>query len=348
MRKFWIIVAVIIVLVLLRQSFFTVGPTEFVYLTQFGQHMATYDGADADHDAGLHTCWPWPVQAVQRLDRRLQYFDLPATELPTRDARSQAAGKDVENRIDKMLIVEAYVCWRISGKDNVDVFIRKLGTPEAVQDIVGKRISDHLGGVISQLNTRDLINIDADLVESNMNKLWRETLEALQNPMREKYGIDLVDVRLRRFYHSPNVTRNIYETIRAKRKAKAEEYYAKGRYDAAKIEKDADVAAQKIEDLANKVADQRKEDALTDALDIRNQAHKKDKELHEFLQSMKTLKEALKKNKTLLLLSANRSIFQMLLEPPQASPAVGAPPGNGAAKDKSGSAGDSKKSTGGN
>src|SRR5262249_37755566 len=146
------------------------------------------------------------------------------------------AGKDVENRIDKMLIIEAYVCWRIAGKDNVDVFIRKLGTPEAVQDIVGKRISDHLGGVISQLNTRDLINTDADLVESNMNKLWRETLDALQQPMREKYGIDLVDVRLRRFYHSPNVTRNIYDTIRAKRKAKAEEYYAKGRYDAAKIE----------------------------------------------------------------------------------------------------------------
>src|SRR5687768_3910463 len=113
MRKLLIIILIILVVVLVRLSFFTVGPTEFVYLTRFGEHMATYDGADAVNDAGLHVGWPWPVMSVQRLDRRLQYFDLPATELPTRDADSPDEGLGSENRIDKMLIVEAYACWRI-------------------------------------------------------------------------------------------------------------------------------------------------------------------------------------------------------------------------------------------
>ena len=40
-------------------SVFTVDRTEFVYLTQFGRHVATYDGAD-DDEAGLHFNWPWP------------------------------------------------------------------------------------------------------------------------------------------------------------------------------------------------------------------------------------------------------------------------------------------------
>ena len=86
-------------------SAFTVDRTEFVYLTQFGRHVATYDGAD-DDQAGLHFRLPWPIQSVQRLDRRLQYFDLPGAELLTRDAK--------RNTIDKTLTIDAYVCWRIA------------------------------------------------------------------------------------------------------------------------------------------------------------------------------------------------------------------------------------------
>src|SRR5688572_1281332 len=86
-------------------SLFTVDRSEFVYVTQFGRHVATYDGAD-EQQAGLHLKWPWPIQSVQRLDRRLQYFDLPGAELLTRDAKG--------NTIDKTLTLDAYVCWRIA------------------------------------------------------------------------------------------------------------------------------------------------------------------------------------------------------------------------------------------
>src|SRR5437016_4240210 len=77
-----------------------VDRTEFVYVTQFGRHVTTYDGA-RDEDAGLHGRWPWPVQSVQVLDRRLQVFDLPATELLTHDPRGQT--------IDRTLTITPYV-----------------------------------------------------------------------------------------------------------------------------------------------------------------------------------------------------------------------------------------------
>jgi modulator of FtsH protease HflC len=63
--------AFILLVVVARLSLFTVDRTEFVYLTQFGRHVDTFDGAQ-DDEAGLHWKWPWPVQSVQRLDRRLQ------------------------------------------------------------------------------------------------------------------------------------------------------------------------------------------------------------------------------------------------------------------------------------
>src|SRR4051794_23790180 len=143
MRTLLFTVGLLALLGVARMSFFTVDPTEFAYVTQFGAPVTVYDGG-LDGDAGLHWRWPWPVQSVQRLDRRLQHFDLLPTELLTHDPQ----GKTVE----QTLAVEAYVCWRILGKDEdpgaVDRFVRRMGTPEAVRDVLGKRVNSELGALV--------------------------------------------------------------------------------------------------------------------------------------------------------------------------------------------------------
>src|SRR5262249_17288410 len=85
-----------------RLSFFTVDAAEYVYVTVLGEHRATYDGNDPENGAGLKFGWPWPIQQVQRLDRRLQHFDLAPTEQLTYEGKT----------VDKILLLEAYVCWR--------------------------------------------------------------------------------------------------------------------------------------------------------------------------------------------------------------------------------------------
>src|SRR5919108_1953969 len=102
MRVTLLIVGFIVILAVVQQSVFTVDRTEFVYLTQFGRPVATFDGALPD-DAGLHYKWPWPIQTVTRLDHRLQHFDLSGAELLTHDSKG--------NTIDKTLTIDAYVCW---------------------------------------------------------------------------------------------------------------------------------------------------------------------------------------------------------------------------------------------
>src|SRR5580698_6071373 len=113
MRIFIAIVFVAVVALLAYSSCFVVDRTEFV------QHKATFDG---ETDAGLHWKLPWPIQSVQRVDHRMQAFDLPETELLT--PRAQGRG------IDKTLTIGAYVCWKIADKDGVDRFIRSVGLPE--------------------------------------------------------------------------------------------------------------------------------------------------------------------------------------------------------------------------
>src|SRR5262249_27211160 len=117
MRKVLLIVVIVFFGLVVYLSLFTVDRSEYVYLTQFGRHVATYDGA-SDSEAGLHLKWPWPIQSVQRIDRRLQYFDLPGAELLTHDPKGKT--------IDKTLTVDAYICWRIADRGGVDRFIRTV------------------------------------------------------------------------------------------------------------------------------------------------------------------------------------------------------------------------------
>src|SRR4051812_5326722 len=198
---------------LVRAALFTVDRTEFVYLTQFGRHVATYDGAD-DTEAGLHVKWPWPVQSVQRLDRRLQYFDLPGAELLTRDPK--------RNTIDKTLTLDAYVCWRIAGADSVDPFLRTVASPDGARAILGQRINSELGATIGAMELDDLISTEPGKVDRERERLRQQLLNGsgLVATARKKYGIDVVDIRLRRSNHPAAVRQAIFDRIISERNKK--------------------------------------------------------------------------------------------------------------------------------
>jgi len=148
MRRHLIALILIVLLLLGTTCVFTVDRAEYVYLTQFGRHVRTLDG---ETEAGSHVKWPWPVQSVQRFDQRVQVFDLPGAELLTHDSKGRT--------IDRTITVNAYVCWRIAGKDSVDRFIRTVGTPEEAQKILGQRISSRIGAEIGNLSLDDLVSV---------------------------------------------------------------------------------------------------------------------------------------------------------------------------------------------
>src|SRR5438874_3257653 len=141
----WLL-AVPVLLWLACTSLFAVDAAEYAYLTQFGRLVAVYDGGDAEQ-AGLHVKWPWPAQAVQRLDRRLQSFDLPEAELLTRDPRG--------NTIDKTLTLDAYVCWKVPDAAAADRFVRTVGTAGGAQQILGARIASELGAAVAEMEMDD-------------------------------------------------------------------------------------------------------------------------------------------------------------------------------------------------
>ena len=306
--------SVLLALTVARLSAFTVDATEYAYVTLLGEHVATFDGADAANGAGLHAGWPWPVQSVLRLDRRLQQFDLPATELLTHDPDGKT--------IDKMLLVEAYVCWKIAGRESVDKFVRRIGSTERANAILEPRIRGELGAAIGQMRMDDLVSTDPaqggrTRVDETIDRLHERLMTALRGHVRDEYGIELVDIRLRRFSHPPQVRESIFDRIRSERQKKATEFQSEGDRLARNIESDAEEKARALLAKARYEEQRLKGDADAEAMRVRNEAHRRDPEFYAFLKKMEKLQGILGDSKTVLLLSTNRPVFESLFQPPR-------------------------------
>ncbi len=312
MKRVGLILVAVLLLALLGSAPFAVDQAEFAYVTQFGKPVETVDGAS---DAGLHFKLPWPVQSVQRIDRRLQMFDLPGAELPTYDPQGQT--------IDKMLTVDGYVCWQIADKDGVDLFIRTVGTPERAKAILGPRIGGRVGAVISKMPLEELIHVvtpNDPGIEARMQRVQRALLgegdDSLVQQVRHEYGIELVDVRLRRFNYPDSVRPAIFERIRSERKRKATDYDTDGEKRAREIRSAAERDAEIMRATAQAKAEFTRKQAEVEADKIRNEAHSKDREFYVFLQKLESYKQMLSRTSDLLLLSSRHPLFQLLLNPP--------------------------------
>jgi len=317
-RKLVLTAATLVALLLLSSAAFSVDRSEYVYVTQFGKPVATYDGIS---DGGLHFKWPWPIQSVQRLDHRLQVFDLPGAELLTRDPNQRT--------IDKPLTTSAYVCWRIPDKEAVDKFIRAIGTPDRAESILGQEIGSRLGAAIGNMRLEDLISIaPVPQVEERMNKLSTRLLDhirtdeegaerlSLREKARRSYGIELVDIRLRRFNYPPQVRSAIFDRIRSERMRKVADYQNEGNKKAKEILSAAEYKERTILADAHAKEQRLKGQAEADADRIRNQAQSKDVDFYAFLKKLSEYQRILGDNKTVLLLSSNRDLFDLLFKPP--------------------------------
>jgi modulator of FtsH protease HflC len=322
MKRVWLIVGVVALLFWAQSALYTVDQTEFGYVTRFGDPTVTHDGKD---DAGLHAKLPWPIDSVQRVDRRLQVFDLPPTETLTRDRQGRT--------VDKTIAVDAFVCWRVPDAAAADRFIRTVGSPEQARRLLTPRLTGRLAAVISNLPLEDVIKVaDGAAVDARSERLRRQVLgldragdddpneEALPTAVLRDYGIELVEVRLRRFTFPEAVRAGIAERIRSERQRKVADYQGEGnreytrivseaRRDAAKTVAEAKAKRQRIEGEA---------DAEADA--IRNDAHSKDREFYAFLQKLNAYKLMLSETRDVLLLSSKNEMFDLLLNPPKPNP----------------------------
>jgi membrane protease subunit HflC len=318
MRSFFTVVLGVLLLLVAWSCLYTVDRTEFVYLTQFGKHLATFDGSQEDQ-AGLHVKWPWPVQSVLRFDRRLQAFDLPPAEMLTHDPKG--------GTIDKTLTLDAYVCWRIPGADAVERFVRTVGTLDLARSLLTQRIGSDLGAIVGQMELSDLINDQPGLVDRKREELRRRLLSSpavdgvetkgLQQRALEEYGIEIVDIRVRRLNHPPQVRQAIFDRIISERNKKVAYYRSEGQKQAENIKSDSDRKIAELQAITAANTQRIRGEADAEATRILNEAQALDPQFYAFLKKLEEYQRILGDNKTMLLLSSHRELFDLLFSPPK-------------------------------
>jgi membrane protease subunit HflC len=316
MKRTLIVVVVALVLVWFATGMLAVDTTEYAYVTRFGQPVATYNGAT---DAGLHFTYPWLIDSVVRIDRRLQSFDLPATESLTRDPQS--------GTIDKTLTVDAYVTWQVPDAAAADRFVRSVGTAEQTKRVLAPRITSRLAALVSTLTLDELISVVDDAqTTQRADFLQSKLLDAeFQEQVAQQYGIEIISLRVRRLSYPEAVRTSIYERIRSERNRKVASYENEGRREAAEILSKAEQTRRTIEADARAKKQLIEGQAEVEADRLRNEAHSKDPEFYAFLQRLKSMQQILAESRDVLLLSLNHDLFKVLKAPqePQRQPEQG-------------------------
>lgn len=328
----WWLVAAGVILWSAYSAVIFVDQSEFVYVTQFGAHVATYDGAT---EAGWHWKAPWPVHSLLRLDRRLQFFDVPTQELLIRD-------RDEQSGTDKPLPLtfDVYVCWRIADptpeRDAVDAFVRNFGTLERAQDFLRSQIISRLKVELSGLLLNQVVNTDVrqlrihDVLDQVKHRPYlrgsgpEETPSSLSDRAYQ-VGIEIVDIRLRRFNHPIQVRDEIFAKIREDRKREANNYRLQGEVEAARIRAEGELTARRIRTEAEAERIRLEGQARADAARILNDAHREAPEFYRTLRLLESYRQMFGDDKTQIILSLDHPLLSLLRELPkvQHSPGTG-------------------------
>jgi membrane protease subunit HflC len=142
---------------------------------------------------------------------------------------------------------------------------------------------------------------------------------------RQEYGIEVVDIRLRRTNHPAAVREAIFERIRAERNVKVAEYQSEGERLAADIQSDSELEVAKKKAEAQAEAIRLRGQADAEAESILSEAQRKDPQFYAFLKKLEEYQRILGDGKTTLLLSTHREMFDLLTTPPPLAGQSGKP-----------------------
>src|ERR1017187_3965452 len=273
-------------LVLCYLTFFSVRETEFVLVTQFGRPVRTVT------EAGLNL--KWPFQTALYFDRRLRVYNPRPSEFLTRDKKN--------------IVIENYVVWKIQDPDR---FVQTVGDATAAE----MRLHDIIwSGLSAALGTRDLDSIVGTQEGKVETSSMLDDLTGLTGRAAlEQYGIDVLDVRIKRLNLPEQNKQSVYARMRAERQRIARQYRAEGEEQALSIRADADRQKEEILSVAYKQAESIKGQGDADSTRIYGQAYSRNPGFYKLLRTLESYKKILD-DKTTAILSSDSELLKVLMK----------------------------------
>lgn len=277
-----LIIFIVVILILTNLTLFIVDETKQAIVLQFGKPIR------AIKEPGLNFKLPF-IQNVVYFEDRLLVYDAAPTEIITKDK--------------KTLIVDNYARWKI---------IDPLIFLQTVRDINGAQA--RLDDIIYSELRVDLGLFDMSEIVSEIREAIMERVTKISNEKANTYGIDIVDVRIKRVDLPPENEKFIFDRMRAERERIAKQYRAEGQEESAKIIAETEREKTVILAEAYKTAQTLKGEGDAEAVKIYAESFNQDPEFYKFLRTLEAYKNSLK-DKTTILLSPESEFLKYLSTP---------------------------------
>ncbi|MBT3276905.1 protease modulator HflC [Candidatus Thioglobus sp.] len=278
MKKFGLIIVAALFFVL-SSALYTVDETQTAIKLRLGEIVSV------EKEAGLKLKMPF-VNNVVKFDDRVQTLDAPSERFLTGEKKN--------------VIVDSYVKWRISDAEQ---FYKSTGGNLArTNNRLAQIIKTGLKSEFSKRTIADVVSGERSEIMSNIVKLAKNDIS--------QFGIEIVDVRIKRIDLSQEVSNSVYRRMQAERQRVAKEFRSKGAEEAEIIRAAADKERTII--LADAYRDSEVIRGEGDAISAGNyaQAYSQNADFYSFYRSLESYKKSFSNQNDIMVLNPNTEFFR--------------------------------------
>lgn len=282
MKKYLLVIILLIAgLIVVSEVLFTIDETKQCIITQFGEYIRSVQ------QPGLHAKIPF-IQKLHKFEKRILTSDVEASEYLTRDM--------------KRVMVDHITRWQISDPHEFYKSVRtEAGALTRLEDIVTGRLREEIA-------RHDFIELIRDKRENVMTTVTAETRERTGT-----YGIEVVDVRIKRLDLPKEVESSVFQRMEAERHRMAMRYRAEGEEQAREIRAEADKEREIILARAYETSQSLRGEGDAAAAAVYAEAYRQNPEFYSFLKRLETYGEVLPGSTVIL--PAGSDLFKYLQKP---------------------------------
>jgi modulator of FtsH protease HflC len=295
MKNVTITIFIVLLFIVLALVFtmFQVRETESALVLTFGKATRQIT------EPGLYFKWPPPIESVQKFDSRARGLVAELGETPTKGAVP--------------IIVNTFIVWRIAEPL---AFFNAVGTISDAESKLLSQISDAQNKVIGRHEFSEFVNSDPAKIK--FDDIEKEMLAEIQKAVRSDYGIEIKSLGIRQLKISEDVSKAVFERMKAERNRRTEGTIAEGSAASKKIVTDA--LSMQTELLAAAEARAKAIRAQGDAEAAQYyKLLEQDPQLAMFLRDIDALKKILEQRSTVVI-SADTEPFKLLRQMPDLKP----------------------------
>lgn len=295
-----VIVGLVLVVVVAVVSgvFYAVEEGQQAIVLQFGRPIG-----DPVTEAGLYVKLP-VVQDVRRFEKRLLVWDGNPNQIPTK-------GRE-------FIWVDTTARWRIAdARKFLESVSTEAGAQSRLDDIIDSVVRDEVSGseLVELVRSSTWKTPDREVLEQVTEEQEQELRKEVRRGREEitraivaeaqkitpQYGIELIDVRIKRLNYVDSVREKVYARMTSERKRIAARFRSEGEGESAQITGQMEKELREIRSGAYRTAQQVRGKADAEATQIYGSAYGQDPEFYAFFRTLEAYKEAQNENSTLIL-----------------------------------------------